>query len=223
MIITVDQSLVRILPDFTVIALVMDVSIQNSDEIKGLVTKYEKKIAEEYSLEEVLNIPLIKEGRDGYKKLGKDPSRYRLAVESLYRRIVKGNSLYLINNVVDTGNILSLATMRSVAVLDYHQIQGSVLIRLGRSDDEYYGIGRGLLNVSNIPIYEDEIGPFGSTTSDTLRTSITAHTQTILVFIICFSHSFLDEHKQLAKELFAKYAHGQNIRELDVKIASVEE
>ena len=64
-------------------------------------------IKEEYSLEEVLNIPLIKEARDSYKKLGKDPSRYRLAVESLYRRLVKGYGLYRINNVVDAGNILS--------------------------------------------------------------------------------------------------------------------
>jgi DNA/RNA-binding domain of Phe-tRNA-synthetase-like protein len=214
--ISIDRSISQQLIDFHVIALSMDVTIRNSDEIKQLVAQYEQKIAEEYSLEEVLNIPLIKEARDGYKKLGKDPSRYRLAVESLYRRIVKGNSLYLINNVVDAGNILSLATQRSVAVLDYEKIQGDVLIRLGRNTDLYEGIGRGLLNVTNIPVYVDEVGPFGSTTSDTLRTSITDQTKKVLIFIICFSHTYLEEHKQLAIELFRQYARSEHILEIMV-------
>jgi len=200
----------------------MDVTVRDSEGMQDIISQYEQKIAEEYSLEEVLNIPLIKEARDGYKKFGKDPSRYRLAVESLYRRIVKNNPLYRINNVVDAGNLLSLDTQRSVAVLDYEKIQGDITIRLGRSTDEYYGIGRGLLNVSHIPVYEDEVGPFGSTTSDTLRTSITDSTSKILLFIICFSETFLDEHKQLAIDLFTKYAQGKNIKELDVKRTSIE-
>ncbi|MGD9604797.1 MAG: B3/4 domain-containing protein [Bacilli bacterium] len=223
MMITIDKSILQILPEFSVIALVMDVIVKDSSEIQGLITQYEQKLAEEYSLEEVLNIPLIKEARDAYKKLGKDPSRYRLAVESLFRRIVKGNTLYLINNVVDAGNVLSLETKRSVAVLDYDKIKGDVLIRLGKSTDEYYGIGRGLLNVTDIPVYEDEQGPFGSTTSDTLRTSITESTTTILLFIICFSDTFIEQNKQAAINLFTKYAGGNNIRELDVKRTSIEE
>ena len=50
---------------------------------------------EEYSLADVLNIPLIKESRDGYKAFGKDPSRYRLVCESLLRRLVKGRGALL--------------------------------------------------------------------------------------------------------------------------------
>ena len=116
---------------------------ENNSEVENLIIKTEKKISEEYSLEDVLNIPLIKEGRDGYKKLKKDPSRYRLACESLLRRLVKGNNLYRINNLVDVGNILSIECNRSVAVLDYDKIVGDIAIRLGRNDDVYEGIGRG--------------------------------------------------------------------------------
>ncbi len=223
MIITIDPSITESLPDFSVIPLIMDVTVESSAKIAGLIANYEQKIAEEYSLEDVLNIPLIKEARDSYKKLGKDPSRYRLAVESLYRRIVKGNSLYRINNVVDAGNILSLETMRSTAVMDFDKIQGDVLIRKGTEADDYIGIGRGKLNVSNIPVYVDEIGPFGSTTADTPRTQIGPKTRRIFLMIICFSHLWLEEHRDLAVSFFQKYANGENIKTVDVKKASGKE
>ncbi|HBP26225.1 MAG TPA: hypothetical protein DD618_04665 [Acholeplasmatales bacterium] len=223
MIITIDPSITESLPDFNVIPLIMDVTVENSAKIAGLIANYEQKIAEEYSLEDVLNIPLIKEARDGYKKLGKDPSRYRLAVESLYRRIVKGNSLYQINNVVDAGNILSLETVRSTAVMDYDKIQGDVIIRKGTEADDYIGIGRGKLNVSNIPVYVDEQGPFGSTTSDSPRTQIGPETKRIFLMIICFSRVLLEEHRNFAISLFQEYANGENIKTVDVKKASGKE
>lgn len=213
----INKSLQEVLPEFDIIALKMDVVIENSDKISKLIKKYEIKIFEEYSLEDVLNIPLIKEARDSYKKLGKDPSRYRLACESLLRRLVKGNGLYLINNVVDAGNVLSLETNRSVAVLDYDKIVGDVNIRIGNSSDEYYGIGRGRVNVEDIPVYCDDVGPFGSTTTDTDRTKITKDTKTILLFIICFGPDKKEEHTDFAVSLFKEYASAKNIERISVR------
>lgn len=213
----IDNSITEVIEEFDIIVLKMDIKLEDSNKISELITHYENKISEEYSLEEILNIPLIKEARDGYKKLGKDPSRYRLACESLLRRIVKGNKLYKINNIVDAGNILSIEANRSVAVLDYDKIEGDVLIRLGNENDEYYGIGRGKINVSNIPLYCDKVGPFGSTTSDTERTMITDDTKTILLFIICFGPSMKEEHKTFAISLFEKYGSAQNISNIKVR------
>jgi DNA/RNA-binding domain of Phe-tRNA-synthetase-like protein len=217
MMIVIDKSILNIIPDFDIVALEMDVILEASDIISELITQVEEQIFEEYSLTDVLNIPLIKEARDGYKALGKDPSRYRLACESLLRRIVKGNKLYRINNLVDLGNILSIKTNRSVAVLDRERIEGDILIRLGTTDDEYYGIGRGLINVSNIPVYVDEVGPFGSTTSDTERTAISNDTKKILLFIICFSDSYKDENLELATKMYENHASAKNIRKIDVR------
>ncbi len=215
--ITIGKSILSQLPDFNIVALTMDVEAKNNDEkIENLIKETEEKIYEEYSLEEVLNIPLIKEGRDGYKKLKKDPSRYRLACESLLRRLVKGNKLYRINNLVDVGNILSIEAKRSVAVLDCDKIVNDIYIRLGTSDDIYEGIGRGIINVENIPLYEDNIGPFGSTTSDTLRTSVTLETKKVLLFVVCFSEMNINEHKALAIDLFKKYCNASNIVEITV-------
>jgi DNA/RNA-binding domain of Phe-tRNA-synthetase-like protein len=214
MIITINKEITDIIPAFTIIAMKMDVEVEDSEKISEMITIYEEKIKGEYSLEDVLNIPLIKEARDGYKKLGKDPSRYRLACESLLRRLVKGNSLYRINNVVDAGNLLSIEAKRSVAVLDYEKIKGDITIRIGKETDEYYGIGRGLLNVSNVPVYEDDIGPFGSTTSDTERTMVTKETKKILLMIICFGSSMHEENKQFAIDIYQKYASAKNIEDI---------
>lgn len=215
--IKIDKSILDKLPDFSIIAYSMDVVYQSSDIVEGLISSYESKIMGEYSLEDVLDIPLIKEARDSYKKLGKDPSRYRLACESLLRRLVKGNKLYRINNLVDLGNVLSIAARRSVAVLDYDKIVGDVLIRIGKSTDVYEGIGRGIINIENIPLYEDEVGPFGSTTSDTPRTMVTEETKKILLFIVCFGKSEKDEDEKLAIDLFRQYASASNINKIIVQ------
>src|SRR5690554_5132571 len=122
MIITIKNELLQKLPSFNIVAYSMDVKLTTSDDTEELIKTYEQKISEEYSLAEVLNIPLIKAARDGYKALGKDPSRYRLACESLLRRIVKGNQIYRINNIVDIGNLLSIELFRSTAILDYDKI-----------------------------------------------------------------------------------------------------
>lgn len=214
--ISIDRSILNKLPDFNIIAFSMDVIFENSDSIDCLISKFEEQIMEEYSMEDILDIPLIKEARDGYKKLGKDPSRYRLACESLLRRLVKGNKLYRINNLVDTGNVLSIVAKRSVAVLDYDKIVGDILIRKGNANDDYEGIGRGKINVENIPLYEDELGPFGSTTSDTTRTMITSNTKKILLFIVCFSFNEIEVNEKIAIELFEKYCGAHNINKINV-------
>jgi len=212
----IDKSITSILPDFNVLAMTMDVKTVESAVIEELIEKTEKRINEEYTLEEVISIPLIKEARDAYKKLGKDPSRYRLACESLLRRIVKGNHLYKINNLVDAGNILSIDTNRSVAVLDYDKIVGDVNIRLGTENDIYEGIGRGIINVNNIPLYDDEVGPFGSPTSDTPRTMITDETKKILLMIICFSERYYEENINRAIEIYKEYCFASNITKIEV-------
>lgn len=214
--ITITDEILNILPNFNIVAMTMDVEVEESEYLEDLITQYEKKINEEYSLEDVLNIPLIKEARDGYKALGKDPSRYRLATESLLRRLVKGNKLYRINNIVDLGNLLSIELNRSIAVLDLDKIVGDVYIRIGTKDDIYEGIGRGIINVENIPLYCDEVGPFGSPTSDVPRTMITNETKRILLMVICFSDQLLEESYNMAVKMYSNNAKVKNIKKVEV-------
>ena len=215
--ILIDNIIKEKTPDFNIGVMICDVKIYDNTNVSKLVTECEEEISKNIDITDVVNLDIIKDARDAYKIYGKDPSRYRLATESLYRRLSKGNKLYRINNVVDLGNVLSLKTRKSIAVLDYNKIEGNIFIRLGTSNDEYYGIGRGKLNIENIPLYEDNIGPFGSTTSDTERTMITNNTEKILLFIISFSgKENLKDELEYAKGVYQEYAQGQNF-ELYVK------
>ena len=210
--ITIDDQIKILTPNFNMAVMQCDVEVFENNDINEMISFLEKELSQSIKIEDVVNLPIIKEARDAYKKYGKDPSRYRLAVESLYRRIVKGNKLYRINNVVDLGNILSLKTRRSTAVLDKDKVVGDVLIRLGKSDDNYEGIGRGKINIENIPLYEDQISPFGSSTSDTIRTMIQQNTKSVLLFIISFTGiQNLEDEIAYAKKLYIRYANAKNI------------
>ncbi len=209
--ITIDKKIKEITPQFNVGVLECNIEIYEEKEVDNLIKEVELKIEKNIDILEVVNLKTIIDARNAYKKYGKDPSRYRLAVESLYRRLSKGNSLYRINNVVDIGNIISLKSRRSVAVLDYHKIVGNILIRLGVKEDDFNGLGRGKINIENIPLYADNIGPFGSTTTDTHRTMITSSTNKILLFIISFNGKVdLDDELKDAIELYKNCARGSN-------------
>ena len=54
-----DEEILNILPDFHIIAMTMDVVVESSEYLEQLIASYEQKIREEYSIEDVLNIPLI--------------------------------------------------------------------------------------------------------------------------------------------------------------------
>lgn len=207
--ITIDENIKNITNDFYIGVLECNVLVYNELTVGEIINELEDDIMNNIKINDVINLENIIDGRNAYKKYGKDPSRYRLAVESLYRRISKGNKLYRINNIVDIGNIISIKTKKSVAVLDYFKIQGDIKIRLGLKSDEFYGIGRGRINIDSVPLYEDSIGPFGSTTSDTERTMITNETSKILLFIISFSGiQNLEKELDEAINLYRKYGKG---------------
>jgi DNA/RNA-binding domain of Phe-tRNA-synthetase-like protein len=210
--IKISKEIKTLTPNFCMAVLEANVEVKYNANLKEYIGQISSDIDEKYDISDIINIPKIKEGRNAYKVYGKDPSRYRLAVESLYRRLSKGNPLYLINDVVDMGNVISILTMKSTAMLDKDNIHGEITIRLGKDDDDFIGIGRGKLNITNIPVYVDSKGPFGSTTSDTERTMITSQTKSLLMFIISFSgQEQLITDIQLTKSLFDKYITYSNL------------
>ncbi len=209
--IILDAQLKEKVPGYCLAVMSFEMKVTPTQEsLKQEMNQLEEEIMAQLTLETLLKEPRIAAARAGYKALGKDPSRYRLSTEALLRRLIKGNGLYFVNNAVDIGNVLSAKTQRSVAVLDEDKIQGNVLIRIGQ-DEPYEGIGRGNINIENIPVYCDEVGPFGTPTSDTPRTRITEETKSILLFITSFNGTDgLLQDVELAKELFSRFGHMAN-------------
>ena len=214
--IKISKELKQILPDFNVIGYTLEVDNLKTKVVDELLSEVYNKHYNPDGLMSVVTIPKLKESRDGYKKLGKDPSHTRLACEALYRRVLKGDGLYRLGDIIDLGNILSVETLRSVCVVDADKIDGDVLIRIGNKEDIYYGINRGLINVDKIPVYTDILGPFGNPTSDTDRTKVTIDTKRILIMIICFSDTDIEQDEAYMLDLYKQYANARNIQKLEV-------
>jgi Uncharacterized conserved protein len=126
----------------------------------------------------------IKANREAYKSLGKDPNRYRPSAESLCRRIVKEKSLYKINTIVDLINLISIKYGYSIGGFDEDKISGDHLtLTVGKTDDIFNGIGRGILNIENLPVFKDSVGGIGTPTSDEERTKLAIDTTHLLIII----------------------------------------
>lgn len=152
------------------------------------------------------DIPNLSESRAAYKAFGKDPGRYRISSESLYRRIRQGKELYRINSIVDANNLASLETGFSIGSYDLNAISGDIVLRLGREGEAYTGIGKDSIDLHRLPLLVDEQGPFGGATSDSTRAMITGTTAACLTVIYGFStRTQLEEALALTARHFAVY------------------
>lgn len=151
----------------------------------------------------------IQATRNAYKACGKDPSRYRPSAESLRRRLLKGLSLYQIDTLVDLINLVSLKTGYSIGGFDADKIQGKdIVLGIGRKDEPYEGIGRGILNIEGMPVYRDGEGGIGTPTSDNERTKMSLDTKHILAIINGYDgEEGLEAAMELTRSLLTSYAH----------------
>jgi DNA/RNA-binding domain of Phe-tRNA-synthetase-like protein len=168
-------------------------------------------ISDKYS--ELPKMETILSARAAYKALGKDPSRYRPSAEALLRRIISGKELYSVNNVVNLINFISFKSGFSIGGYDLDSIKGKISLTKGLSSDVYEGLGRGLLNIENLPVLRDELGAFGCPTSDSERTGIRMETKHCLwVFYDFGSSPMLEKNLKESSELLQEFAAAKNIR-----------
>ncbi|MBO7667491.1 MAG: hypothetical protein J6T26_03425, partial [Firmicutes bacterium] len=110
--------------------------------------------------------------RRAYKALGKSPSEYRNSAEAMLRRIAKGNGLYHINNVIEVNNLISVDSGYAIGSYDIDQLRGEVTLVRAEDGAHYDGIGKSSVNIQHLPVLKDDLGYFGSPTSDSQRAMI---------------------------------------------------
>jgi len=217
--IIISQAIKNKLPNLTLGCIECDVKIlEENNELWREIEATCGIIGHSGELAEVGSNPAIKASRMAYRLCGKDPARYRLSSEALMRRVVKGHQLYRINNVVDLLNLVSLKSGMSIGGYDVEKISGSVIFDIGAKNEPYDAIGRGELNIECLPVFRDSVSPFGSPTSDSVRTSVTDDTKRFLMVIIGFSgENGTKEAVDLSVSLLKKYAKAGNFETVLVK------
>ena len=200
------------LPDMLLGVVEIEVETGNTtDELKSMIKDRVEEMEKELTPEKIREMPAVKANKDAYRRLGKDPNRYRPSSESLLRRVANGKGLYFINNVVDVLNLISVNTGYSICGYDADKIKGEIVLGTGEADEPYEGIGRGTLNIENLPVFRDEEGAFGTPTSDSVRTMVTENTKHFLMIIIAFGNrEKLEEEMEETVKLYRKYAGGKN-------------
>jgi DNA/RNA-binding domain of Phe-tRNA-synthetase-like protein len=179
---------------------------ENQNDLWQQIVDESQKVKMNKKIDQISTIPAIQTSRKAYRTLGKDPARYRLSAEALLRRIVKGAQLYRVNNVVDLVNLASFTSGFSIGGYDADKINGNVNLGIGKANEEYTAIGRGELNIENLPVLRDSIGAFGSPTSDSSRTKVTCSTKHFLMVYFDFGvKNQLPDALQYATNLLQKY------------------
>lgn len=210
--IKIDASIRSAMPGLRLIGFLADVKVeQEYPELTGKIEAETAELAARLSMEDIAQIPAIAATRAAYKSLGKDPSRYRPSAEALLRRVVSGKGLYRINNVVDALNLISVTTGYSIGGYDADRIQGDVSLVCGASEIPYEAIGRGMLNVENLPMLKDDTGYFGCPTSDSLRTMVSDKTTRFLMVFFVFGKDDFTAIRQMTEDYLRKYAFSKEI------------
>ena len=206
--ITLSEEIKRLCPAFQGVAVMAQVTNSaHNAELWREIDAFTRELRAGETAESIKQQPAIAATREAYKRCGKDPSRYRPSAEALRRRLMRGLELYQIDTLVDLINLVSLRTGYSIGGFDADKIQGTDLkLGVGRAEEPFEGIGRGVLNIEGLPVYRDAVGGIGTPTSDNERTKMDLGTQHILAIVNGYSgQEGLREAAEMIQELLKKY------------------
>lgn len=181
----VSEEIKSVCPTF--VGACIEATVENTPYCKELweeINALGERYRQELTTETLKNMSGIAATRKVYRMCGKDPSRYRPASEALIRRILKGKELYQKDTLVDLVNLASIAFGYSIGGFDADRFEGNTLtLGIGKANEPYEGIGRGMINIEGLPVYRDAKGGVGTPTSDNERTKMEQTTHHLVVLI----------------------------------------
>lgn len=208
--IVVSEELRSACPDF--VGAVLFAPIKNTEYNADLwkeIAELTQWLRDNFTIDTVKQRSGIHATREGYKKCGKEPNRYRPSNEQLCRRLLQDKDLYTVSTVVDLINLASIKYAYSIGGFDYDKIEGETLtLGIGREGEPYEGIGRGVLNIAGMPVYRDNVGGVGTPTSDNERTKLSLDTKHLICLVNGYDGNREDTRAcaELIGQLLVKYA-----------------
>jgi len=110
-----------------------------------------------------------------FRAAGCDPTRYRPSSEALLRRVLKGEDLPAIHQLVDLNNCLSVELAVPCGLASEGSFTPPVTLRAGRPGESYESL-RGPFNLEGRPLLADAAGPFSTPITDSQRGKVTEDT-----------------------------------------------
>jgi DNA/RNA-binding domain of Phe-tRNA-synthetase-like protein len=142
---SIQKELFDILPDLT-IGMVVAKDVDNtrpSKEIDGLLTQAVKEMKTHFIGDKAQDHPRIKPWRTAFSRLGISGSKFQSSIESMARRILKGDPFPKINPLVDLYNSLSLRFLVPMGGHDLDTIKGNIYLQFAEGWEPFTPMGGG--------------------------------------------------------------------------------
>jgi DNA/RNA-binding domain of Phe-tRNA-synthetase-like protein len=184
---TIAPQVTEAFPKLRVLATVVrGVKVDRADsELRAFIETGVKEVRERHGKDpsSIRSLPSLSIYDDLLRRTGED--KIRSAVESMIRRLGRGEPLPSINNVVDLCNLVMAQTLVAVGAFDLDRIQGDAVLRIGERGEKLIEIGRTEPRelVGGEVVLSDLKGVFSIITyRDSDRTKITQLTRNVLLF-----------------------------------------
>jgi DNA/RNA-binding domain of Phe-tRNA-synthetase-like protein len=146
-----------------------------------------KELRSQLTLDTAKDDPIFRSYRDLYWTFGMDPTKLRVSSEAVLRRILKGQNLWRISDVVDIINLASAYHKIPISLIDVSKLDGDLLVRAAFNGEIFQRIGGKMIMCRGREIViadEKKIVCFGWATHDSERTMITEDSKNVLVLLL---------------------------------------
>lgn len=142
---TVQRELFDLLPDLT-IGVVVALGVDNTrpcEEIDLLLTQAVDELRRSFSVSKPQDHPRIKPWREAFSKLGIPGSKFPSSIESMVRRILKGDTFPRINPLVNLYNSVSLKFLVPMGGHDLDTLEGDLRLQFAEGWEPFTPMGGG--------------------------------------------------------------------------------
>jgi DNA/RNA-binding domain of Phe-tRNA-synthetase-like protein len=143
----ISLDIAEILPQFPTyrVALVVATDLTIGKERPPALMEYIANVEAErrarYAERELGDIPEVRRWRQAYKAFGVKKTSFRSSVERLLRRVIQGEGLPQINELVDAYNAISVAYCVPAGADDLALLKPPLAYRYARVDDTFFTLG----------------------------------------------------------------------------------
>jgi DNA/RNA-binding domain of Phe-tRNA-synthetase-like protein len=142
---SIQKELFDILPDLT-IGVVVAKDVDNthpSKEIDDLLTQAVEEVKKNLVGDKAQEHPRVKPWRTAFSKLGISGSKFPSSIESMARRVLKGDPFPKINPLVDLYNSVSLRFLVPMGGHDLDTLEGNIHLRFAEGWEPFTPMGGG--------------------------------------------------------------------------------
>ncbi len=142
---SIQKELFDLLPDLT-IGVVVATRLDNarpSPEVEDLLLQSLEGLRRNFPTEKVQDHPRIRPWRTVFSKLGLSGSKFPSSIESMARRIIRGDPFPRINPLVDFYNSISLKHLVPMGGHDLNTLEGNIALRFAEGWEPFSPMGEG--------------------------------------------------------------------------------